>query len=165
MGKQLIGTEMMEGLKVGDIYYADRGYNMCSPRFYRVTKILPKMVELTGIDALHVHYRRAELKYMSNSPEYYVIPLETFTQQEHVHTLFGDMLKLRYQKDYHEYFYEAEDGRSRVARSWEGTIRSKIRSWKPSWEDKPEYYMTEPGRYGGVLTKYEIGKVCLGYCD
>lgn len=173
MAKEFISTDMLD-IKVGDIYYATRGYNMCSPRFYKVTKITPKTVEFEGIGEMFVHYRRTELKYMSNSPEYYVIPTMTFGQLavRKVGLMEDEVVDLRAENGTPmECFFKAEDGRARTFPSFRETFKSKVRSWTHDvWEDGvnkkvTEYYMKETGDYGGLLHKYKLGTAILGYCD
>lgn len=173
MAKEFISTDVLD-IKVGDIYYANRGYNMCSPRFYKVTKITDKMVEFEGIAEMFVHYRRTELKYGSNSPEYYVIPAETFNllPVRKVGLMDDEILDLKTEGGTPmECYFKAEDGRTRVFPSFRDSFKSKVRCWtRDSWENGvrekvKEYYMKEAGTYGGLLYKYKPGTAINGYCD
>ena len=173
MARTYVDTATQD-IKVGDIYYATSGYNSRHPRFYKVTKLTPKMVEFEGIAELHVHYRRSELVYGSNSPEYYLIPLDTLDMVNTEMTSDGEevlLLTSEYGKDQRVYHYIAEDGKARAFNSWRENFKSKIYAWThDEWEAGvrkkiTEYYMKEPGHYGGLLTKYNLGSAIGGFCD
>lgn len=155
-------------IQIGDVYYADSSYGCVRPRFYRVTKITPKTVAFEGIGEMYVHYRRDELKYMGNSPEYYVIPFSDddpgmvdrlLTKND---PAGGWMASLSTgNRSPPRWFHMTdEDGRFRISSYRRESFRSQVGIFQ---DGRP--YLSEPGKYGGLLYKYESGKAIYGCCD
>ena len=146
-------------VKVGDIYYADCGYNRVSPRFYKVSNITKCFVSFEPVDGLHVHYKRGELKYASNSPEYYVIPMPENFNQFYWDTRDDVLLETNIGKCVYEFHYVDEDNGYYPCKNYHDAFKSKVYTYK----DKK--YLKEPGIYGDTLRKYKDGTAIFGCFD
>ena len=161
----MINTSSL-GVKIGDIYYADRGYDRVSPRFYKVTKITQCYVYFEAIDGLYVNPNRSELKYGSNSPAYYVIPLpedmDAFCMDNDIGFLeLGFPTNNRVSKCTCPFFFTDENNGYRVdVNYYHDKFKSKIYKIFDG-----ELRLKEPGQYGGLLTKYSEGVAIYGCFD
>jgi hypothetical protein len=153
-------------VKIGDIYYADSSYDRVSPRFYKVTKITKYYVFFEPMNGLYVNPNRSELKYGSNSPAYYVIPLpedmDAFCMDNDIGFLeLSFPANNRVNKNAFPFFFVDENGGYRVDVNYHhDEFRSKI--YKVLGEDM---VLSEPGKYGGLLTKYSEGVAIYGCFD
>ncbi len=166
----MIKTDVID-VNIGEIWYADREYGCVRPRFYKVDRITDYYVFMKPIDGLHVHTNVSELKYGTNSPEYYIIPLpddmEKFVEDN------GTSIELRYNRSKSpaaDFFYSDENG-YRVCQNYHDSFKSKVYSITLTYfyngEEVKEttYDLKEPGDYGGLLHKYSDGVAIYGCFD